>query len=90
MSDLYKNPEKEPQTKDVKLRGNDPGDWGGTRMNIAGPGGRSNNFEHDEKGILETGLFEAMSFHQQATLEYSKHDPHAQGIYRSDDGKYSD
>jgi len=90
MSDLYKNPEKEPQTRDVKLRLNDPGDWSGTRMNIAGPAGKTTNLEHDEKGILESDLFEVMAFHQEASLPSSRHDVHAQGIYRSTDGKYSD
>ena len=89
MPDLYKNPETEPQAREVKIRGNDHGDWGGTRMNIAGPGGKTTNLEHDEKGILESDLFEAMSFHQNASLESSKHDPHAQGIYKTD-GHYAD
>ena len=89
MSDLYKNPDKEPQSEELEKRGPDHSDWGGTRMNPVGPAGRTNNLEHNEKGILETGLFEAMSFHQEASLESSKHDPHAQGIYGTD-GRYTD
>ena len=87
--DLYKNPEKEPQDREIEIRLGDPHDWGGTRMNIAGPGGRSNNFEHNERGILQQGLFEAMAFHQEAALG-STHDSHTQGIYSDTDRKYAD
>jgi len=45
-----------------------------------GPAGTSNRLEHDEKGILETGVREAMSMHQRAALG-SNHDPFRQGIY---------
>jgi len=89
MSDLHKNPQTEPQDEHVEIRYTDRADWDGTKMNIAGPGGKTTNLEHNERGILQQGLFDAMSFHQEASLESSKHDPHAQGIYRTD-GRYAD
>jgi hypothetical protein len=47
---------------------------------IAGPGGNVTLIENNEKGILETGLFEVIGRHQQAELG-SDHDSHKQGIY---------
>lgn len=87
--DLYKNPETEPQEEEYESRTKDHNDWGGTRMNISGPAGRTNNLEHNEKGILEQGLFEAMSFHQSSPLG-SSHDSHTRGIYSDTDRKYAD
>lgn len=49
---------------------------------IDGPGGRTNNIENNEKGILETNLFGVIAMHQQAPLG-SDHDPKRQGIYRT-------
>jgi hypothetical protein len=49
-------------------------------MCSAGPGGNVTLIENNEKGILETGLFEVMSKHQQAELG-SDHDSYKQGIY---------
>ncbi len=49
-------------------------------MCIAGPGGNTTLIENNEKGILETGLFEVIGRHQQAALG-SDHDPQKQGIY---------
>ena len=89
MTDLYKNPETDPQKPDYESRYTDAADWRGTRMDIAGPGGKTNNLEHNEKGILETGLFEAMAIFKQAELG-SSHDSHAQGIYADDGGRYAD
>lgn len=51
-------------------------------MNIGGPGGTSTNSEHNEKGILEAGLFRVIARHQQAELG-SDHDSYKQGIYRT-------
>lgn len=47
-----------------------------------GPAGKTTNIEHDEKGILEHGVFEAMQMHQRAELG-SAHDTFRQGIYRT-------
>ncbi len=49
-------------------------------MNIGGPGGTSTNTEHNEKGILESGLQRVISRHRQAELG-SDHDSYKQGIY---------
>lgn len=49
-------------------------------MSPAGPGGTTTNIENNEKGILESRLFEVISRHQQAELG-SDHDSHKQGIY---------
>lgn len=89
MSDLYKDPAKEPQSPKPEHKYDDIQDWHGSRMNIGGPGGRTTNLDHDEKGILETGLFEAMAIHQVAELG-SNHDSFAVGIYGDTDAKYSD
>lgn len=51
-------------------------------MNIGGPGGRMNNVENNEKGILESGLFRTIAHHTQAALG-SSHDSQRQGIYRT-------
>jgi len=49
---------------------------------ICGPGGRTTNIENNERGILETHVFDVLSMHQQAELG-SSHDPERQGIYRT-------
>lgn len=49
-------------------------------MCAAGPGGNTTLIENNEKGILETGLFEVISKHRQAALG-SNHDSMKQGIY---------
>lgn len=46
----------------------------------AGPGGNSTITENNEKGILETRLFEVIATHQRAELG-SDHDSYKQGIY---------
>lgn len=89
MSDLYKNPESQPQDELLESRNADMMDWGGSHMEPAGPAGRTNNINGNEKGILETGLFRAMALHQTAALG-SDHDRYAQGIYSDTDAKYSD
>lgn len=52
----------------------------GNCMCQAGPGGNTTLIENDEKGILETGLQELISYHKQAALG-SDHDSYRQGIY---------
>jgi len=89
MSDLYKNPETEPQARELVKRGDDHEDWGGTRMNPVGPAGTTIHINQNEKGILEDGLHEAMSMHQVAELG-STHDSYAQGIYGDTGSQYSD
>lgn len=51
-------------------------------MNIGGPGGTSTHTEHNEKGILESGLSRVISRHQSAELG-SDHDSQRQGVYRT-------
>lgn len=80
MSDLYKNPQTQPQEEMLESRNTDMMDWGGSRMEPAGPAGRTNNINGNEKGILETGLFRAMSLHQASELG-SDHNSYRQGIY---------
>jgi len=89
VSDLYKNPEKEPQSRELEGRLNDHEDWGGSRMNPVGPAGTTIHINQNEKGILEDGLFEAMRVHQSSPLG-SDHDRYAQGIYGDTDSRYAD
>lgn len=89
MTDLYKNPEFEPQKRELESRMNDHADWGGTRMNPVGPAGTSTHINQNEKGILEDGLFEAMRVYQEAPLG-SSHDAHTMGIYSDTNSKYAD
>lgn len=89
MSDLYKNPQTEPQDRELEKRLNDHEDWGGSRMNPVGPAGTSTHINQNEKGILEDGLFEAMRVHQSAALG-SDHDRYAQGIYSDTEPGYAD
>lgn len=51
-------------------------------MCAAGPGGNTTLIENNEKGILESGLFQVIARHQQAELG-SDHDSQKQGIYRT-------
>lgn len=80
MSDLYKNPQTSPQDEGLESRNSDMQDWGGSRMEPAGPAGTTTNVNQNEKGILETGLFRAMGLHQSSELG-SDHNSHRQGIY---------
>lgn len=89
MSDLYKNPQTEPQDRELEKRLNDHQDWGGTRMNPVGPAGTTIHINQNEKGILEDGLFEAMREFQTAELG-SDHDRYAQGVYGDTGSKYAD
>jgi len=89
VSDLYKNPETEPQARELAKRGDDHEDWGGTRMNPVGPAGTTIHINQNEKGILEDGLFEAMREFQSSPLG-SDHDRYAQGIYGDTESKYAD
>lgn len=89
MSDLYRNPDKEPQDRELVKRLNDHEDWGGSRMNPVGPAGTTTHINQNEKGILEDGLFEAMRVHQSSPLG-SSHDAHAQGIYSDTDARFAD
>lgn len=80
MSDLYKNPQTSPQDEELESRNTDMQDWGGSKMEPAGPAGNTTLINGNEKGILETGLFRAMSLHQSAELG-SDHNSQRQGIY---------
>ena len=80
MSDLYKNPQDSPQDEELESRNSDMTDWGGSKMEPAGPAGNSTLTNANEKGILETGLFRAMSLHQGAELS-SDHESYREGIY---------
>lgn len=77
-----------PNTYDpAKLPGNKSydqyhGSVADSTADALGPAGRTTNLEHDEKGILESGVFEAMSMHQRADLG-SSHDPFREGIYKT-------
>lgn len=87
MTDVYRNPETEPQDEMFEPRNHDPSDY---PTEIAGPGGRTTNIENNERGILDATVWRAMATYKQAALG-SSHDSHAQGIYADTDrGKYSD
>lgn len=47
-----------------------------------GPAGKATNTEHNEKAILESGVFEAMSM-EHASLLPAQHDGFRQGIYKT-------
>ncbi len=49
---------------------------------VIGPAGRTNNIEHDEKGMLDGFVLSVVAMHQQAELG-SNHDGFKQGIYRT-------
>ena len=80
MSDLYKNPQTSPQDEKLVDRNTDMMDWGGSRMEPAGPAGNTTLINGNEKGILETGLFRAMSLHQSSPLG-SSHSSYREGVY---------
>ncbi len=48
----------------------------------SGPAGRTTNIEHNEKGILETGLFQVIALHQNSYMS-SNHDSQRMGVYRT-------
>lgn len=89
MSDLYKNPIDGPRPEGYISPNSDMEDWGGSHMEPAGPAGRTNNVNANERGILEEGLSRAMAKHQVADLG-SDHDRYAQGIYGDTGSRYSD
>jgi len=49
-------------------------------MNIGGPGGRTTNIEHNEKGILESGLFRTIA-HNPKVSDLKIDHSNRQGIY---------
>lgn len=86
MTDVYRNPETTPQDEKFEPRNLDPSDY---PTENAGPGGRTTNIENNERGILQAVVFRTMATYKEAALG-STHDAHAQGIYRTGEGKYSD
>jgi hypothetical protein len=89
MSDLYKNPQDSPQDEALESRNSDMTDWGGSKMEPAGPAGNSTLSNANEKGILETGLFRAMGLHQTSELG-SEHRSFREGIYGDQGPSYGD
>lgn len=89
MSDLYKNPQTSPQEEGLESRNSDMQDWGGSRMESAGPAGNTTLINANEKGILETGLFRAMALHQISELG-SEHRSHREGVYGDQGSSYGD
>lgn len=87
MSDLYRDPAKEPSR---------PAKWESAEADAmdwaceipVGPGGVSTFTENNERGILDRGLFKVIAKNRNAALG-SDHDSYAQGIYR-DGSKYRD
>lgn len=74
------DPAKEPCSpnyRDYDARVDRPG-----LFDADGPGGRTTNVENNEKGILETGLFEIIGRDTKA-IRPSDHDGFKQGIYRA-------
>lgn len=86
MSDVKKNPDREPQDPKFEPRFFDREDYPTT---IGGPGGKATLTENNEKGILEGIVFDTMDPLKQATLG-SSHDSHGVGIYAEGREKYSD
>lgn len=79
MSDVYKDPAKEPQSEEYEYRNRDAQDY---PTEIAGPGGKTSLIENNDRGILQATLFRAMDGGTTAELG-TTHDQHKQGIYRS-------
>lgn len=79
MSHEKKNPAKEPVNPLFEPAYTDMEDY--DPMNIGGPGGSNILTEHNEKGILESGLFRVMSNMKTADLQANH--PRV-GIYGSD------
>jgi hypothetical protein len=89
MTDLYKAAVDNDQPRELESRMEDSMDWGGSRMNPAGPAGTTTHINQNERGILQDGLKDVLSMYHQADLG-SDHDQYAQGIYRDTDSRYSD
>lgn len=69
MSDVYRDPAKEPQDALHEPRYHDMEDWGGVRMNIGGPGGTSTHTDNNTKGILESELKKVTDSTRAASLQ---------------------
>lgn len=69
MSDVKRDPAKQPADALYEPRYNDMEDWGGVRMNIGGPGGADINTENNEKGILESQLQKVVDSTRSASLQ---------------------
>lgn len=69
MSDVYRDPAKQPAGALSEPRYKDMEDWGGVRMNIAGPGGNDTLSDNNTKGILETELKKVTDGIQSAALQ---------------------
>lgn len=69
MSDVYRDPAKQPADPKFEPRWLDKADWDHGRMNLAGPGGTSINTENNEKGILEAELQEKVNSLRTAELQ---------------------
>ncbi len=79
MSHEKKNPAKEPVNPLFEPAFHDMEDY--DPMNIGGPGGTSTHTEHNEKGILESGLARVIAKGTTAALQGTH--PRV-GIYGSD------
>lgn len=82
MTDIKRDPAKEPQDPKFEPRFFDKPDWDNGRMGIGGPGGSSILTENNEKGILEAELQTLIGHNKTAALgaEHPR-----QGIYTSND-----
>lgn len=80
MSHELRNPAKQPAEPKFEPAFTDMEDY--DPMNIGGPGGQTINIEHNEKGILESGLFRVMA-HNPKTADLQASHPRV-GIYGSD------
>ena len=80
MSDVKKNPQKEPQDEEYEYRQFDSADY---PTEIAGPGGRTTNIENNERGILDATIFRVLDTHKQAELG-SSHDSSREGVYHQE------
>lgn len=69
MSDVKRDPAKEPADALYEPRYHDMEDWGGVRMNIGGPGGTDTHTENNEKGILESELKKVTDSTRSASLQ---------------------
>lgn len=83
MTDLYRDPNKEPQDEGFEDRQTDPMDF---PTEIAGPGGRTTNRENNERGILDAVIIRAKQGHITAPLGCDH--SHRQGIYTTNYTEY--
>lgn len=68
MSDVYRDPAKNPADPKFEPRWLDKADWDHGRMNLAGPGGNDTLTEINTKGILEAELQEKVNSLRSAEL----------------------